>query len=154
MPIRSTIPNQGRLYHEPKEALASGPHIPGAPTCWALYYLLELFYGAIHYRLKLLELGRYFSIFLLYRRRRQTTPRERKSPSRRNRLLPLYRNTKSAFQTCLPRPVARPLPNIINNFNFLSGSSSLKLADRGFKLEIRLWESFVINVVITLKSVF
>ena len=35
-----------------------------------------------------------------------------------------------------------------------AGSSSLKLADRGFKLEILLWESFLINVVITLKSVF
>ena len=28
------------------------------------------------------------------------------------------------------------------------------VADRRFKLEILLWESFVINVVITLKSVF
>ena len=53
------MPAQGRLYHETKEALASGPHRPGAPTRVAIHYLLELFGWASHYLLELLELGRY-----------------------------------------------------------------------------------------------
>ena len=52
------VSHQGRLYLEAKEAIASGPHRPGAPTGVAIHYLLELVGGTSHKFLELLELGR------------------------------------------------------------------------------------------------